>query len=186
MKALAVALSILIPYCSYPQGVFTNDTHSTLQKVISDYPRFSNIKGQLISEGPQTTDYSSIVQVPGCLSAIITRYSSEEDEEIYSWKCVLLSTEDFQEATVKYDEFFKQISNSIIRIDGQKPFILNGSYIAPTEEKRFNSSAFHLVPATAGDLKKLKVELTLEFLVTEWKLSLLVYDHTEENQLAMD
>ena len=180
MKGLTVLLLLVLPVCSYPQGVFTNSTHSALQKVISDYPKFRNIKGTLINQDPQTTDYTSTVQVPGAINTTITRYSASDKEEIYSWKSVLFESEEFEEASNRYKELFKQISNSIIKIDGQKPLILNGSYAAPTEEKRFTSSTFQLVPAAPGDLRKLKVELTMEYLVVEWKLSLLVYDQDEE------
>jgi hypothetical protein len=176
---------MLAPLALSAQSAFTNQTHTTLQKVINDYPNhFKNIKGRLIDESPQSSDYASTVQIPGSLQTVITKYSSEDDREIYSWKCIMLESEDFESASKKYKEVFKQMANSIIKLDGNKPFILNGSYQDPTEEKRFISSPFTLVPAS-GELKKLKVELTLEYLVTEWKLSVLVYDQLE-GELAMD
>ena len=185
MKALTLLLLMLVPYALTAQGVFTNQTHTALQKVINDYPNhFKNIRGQLIDENPQTIDYGSTVQIPGSVKTVITRYTSDDDKEIYSWKCLMLESEDFAVARGKYKELFKQITNSIIKLDGNKPFILNGTYEDPTEEKRFTSSPFTLVPAS-GDLKKLRVELTLEFLVTEWRLSVLVYDQVE-GDLAMD
>ena len=55
----------------------------------------------------------------------------------------------------------------------------------PTEDKRFVSTAFSLLPA-AGNLGKLKVELVLEYYVTEWKISLLVYDQQEEALVMHD
>lgn len=186
MKALAHLLLLSMPfYALAQQSAFTNQTHTTLQKVINDYPNhFRNIKGDLIVENPQTTDYSSKVEIPGSVNTVITKYSSEEDKEIYSWKCVLLESEDFETVSKKYKEIYNQMKNSIIKLDGNKPFILNGNYADPTEEKRYTSSPFSLVPAS-GDLKKLKVELTLEYLITEWKVSLLVYDQPDED-VAME
>ena len=186
MKALTQLLLLVIPLlCHSQQSVFTNQTHLTLQKVINDYPNhFRNIKGRIINEDPQTTDYASTVQIPGAVQTVITRYSSTDDREIYSWKCVLLESEDFEVVTRKYKELFDQMKNSIIKLDGNKPFILNGTYEDPSEEKRFASSPFSLVPAS-GDLKRLKVELTIEFLVTEWKVSVLVYDQLED-ELALE
>lgn len=185
MKALTHLLFVLMPFAVAAQGVFTNQTHSALQKVINDYPNhFKNIKGQLLGQNPQTTDYSSTVQIPGSVNTVITKYSSTDDKEVYSWKCILLESEDFEVVTKKYKELFNQIKNSIIKLDGNKPFILNGTYVDPTEEKRFTSSPFTLVPAS-GDLKKLKVELSIEYLVTEWKVSILVYDQIED-ELAME
>lgn len=186
MKGLTLLFLFTVPICAHAQGVFTNQTHTTLQKVINDYPnKFKNIKGGLIEENPQTTDYSSTVEIPGSLHTVITKYSSADDKEIYSWKCLMMESEDFQLASKKYSELFGQITNSIIKLEGNKPFILNGTYSGPTEEKRFTSSSFSLVPPS-GELKKLKVELTMEFLVTEWKVSILVYDNDQEDELAMD
>ncbi len=186
MKALTVALFLTMPGLTYSQGVFTNQTHSALQQVINDFPnRFRNIKGNQISEDPQTIDYVSSVQIPGASTAVITKYSSSGDKEVYSWKCVMVSSEDFDEASRKYKELFKQIENSIIKIDDQKPFILNGTYQTPTEDKKFTTSSFYLLPSAQGQLKKLKVEVCLEYYVTEWKLALLVYDQ-EEEELVMD
>src|SRR5690606_23396518 len=151
----------------------------------ADYPSFRKIKGPAVTTDPQSTDFRSNVVIPGSLNSIITRYSSDDDQETYSWKCVLLESEDFEVASKKYRDLYSQISNSIIKIHGEKPFILNGSYEAPTEEKRFNSTAFHLLPAAPGYLKQIKVELTLEYYVTEWKLTLLVYGQEEED-VVMD
>ena len=181
MKALTHLLLLAMPFClAAQQSVFTNQTNSTLQKVINDYPNhFRNIKGKVLVENPQTTDYASIIQIPGSVNTVITKYSSN-DNEIYSWKCVMLESEDFETVSKKYSEIFNQVKNSIIKLDDNKPFILNGTYEDPTEEKRYTASAFTLVPAS-GYFKKIKIELTLEYLITEWKVSLLVYDQEEES-----
>jgi len=186
MKALTHFFLLAMPiFAAGQQSAFTNQTHTTLQKVINDFPNhFKNIKGDVLVENPQTTDYSSKVQIPGSVNTVITKYSSEDSTEIYSWKCVLLESEDFEIVSKKYREIFNQVKNSIIKLDGNKPFILNGNYVDPTEEKRFVASPFSLVPAS-GELKKLKVELTLEYLVTEWKVSLLVFDQPDE-EVAME
>lgn len=185
MKGLAPLLLILMPAGLWAQSAFTNQTHSTLQKVINDYPNhFKNIKGKLIDENPQTADYASTVQVPGSINTVITRYSAADDKEIFSWKCIVLESEEFEEGSKKYREIYNQMKNSIIKLDGNKPFILNGTYTEPTDDKRFMASSFSLVPAS-GNLKSLRVELTLEYMVTEWKVSLLVYDN-EEASLAKE
>ena len=98
MKALAHFLLLAMPfYALAQQSAFTNQTHTILQKVINDYPNhFRNIKGPVIIENPQTTDYTSTVQIPGSVNTVITRYSGSEDNEIYSWKCVMMESEDFE------------------------------------------------------------------------------------------
>lgn len=186
MKALTLLLLTALPVVGYSQSAFTNHAHSALQLVIGDYPhRFRNIKGNILNADPQSVDYESTVHIPGALNTVITQYSSSDDKEVYSWKCTVAESENFEEAAQKYRDLFNQVKNSIIKIEGEKPFILSGSFENPTEEKRFTTSAFTLLPSAPGDLKKLRVELSLEFYVTEWKLALLVYD-AEEEELVMD
>lgn len=180
MKRPIVALLLILPAYLLGQGVFTNHTNTALQKVIGDYPHhFKNIKGGLIANDVQSTDYDSKVQIPGTAHAVITKYSSTDDREVYSWKCLAAVSEDFEEIAAKYREIYNQIRNSIVKVDGEKPLILSGSYEAPTEEKRFVSSTFKLLPP-GNSLGRVKVELALEFFVTEWKISLLVFDQEEE------
>ena len=180
MRSLVIFLISTIPLASSSQGVFSNTASAVLQTVINDYPnRFRNIKGDVLSNDPQSTDYTSKVQLPGAVNAVITRYNSDSKKEIYSWKCLLLESDDFTIVSRRYKEIHSQIRNSIIKIEGEKPFIINGNYEIPYEGKKFNASAFYLLPAT-GEMKKIKIELTLEYYVTEWKVVLLVYDQQEQ------
>ncbi|MEO8582694.1 MAG: hypothetical protein ABI415_02795 [Flavitalea sp.] len=185
MKSLTLVIFLIVPILTSAQGVFTNQTNTALQKVIADYSvSFRNIKGPIVSQGAQTTDYSSKVQIPGSISSIITQYNSSS-KDVYSWKCVLMQSEDFDVISKKYKELHNQIGNSIIKIDGAKPFILNGNYEIPTDEKKFNTSTFYLLPST-GEMRNLKVELNLEFYVTEWKIELLVYDQEDQAHIVKD
>jgi uncharacterized protein involved in tolerance to divalent cations len=186
MKSLTLAFMIALPVYISGQGVFTNQTSTALQQVIGDYPNhFRNIQGDLLSSEPQSTDYTSKVLIPGALNAVVTRYNTAVDKDIYSWKCLLTESEDFDVISKKYKELYNQIKNSIIKIDGQKPFILNGTYETPTEDKKFATSEFYLLPST-GAMRKLKVELTLEYYVTEWKMALAVYDQKEEDAFVRE
>lgn len=185
MKGLTVVFLLILPFTLVAQGVFNNQTNGALQKVIGDYPnKFRNIKGAVINENPQSVDYASTVKIPGASDAVITKYSADDDRDIYSWKCVLAEGEEFEDIAKKYKSLYQQIKNTIIKVDGEKPFILNGAYEIPTEEKRFVASAFNLLPST-GTLGKLKVELALEYYITDWKITLLVYDQEEES-MVMD
>lgn len=186
MRSLVLALMSTLPFSLFAQGVFTNQTNTALQEVIGDYPnQFKNIQGDLLSAEAQTTDYYSKVSLPGAVSAVITRYSSSGDNMICSWKCLLSQSEDFDVIAPKYKELYNQLKNSIIKIDGQKPFILNGIYEMPTERKKFTTSEFYLLPSI-GTMGKLKIELTLEYYVTEWKMAILVYDQKAEGSLVME
>ncbi len=181
MRSTAI-IPLFIVFCiaSHAQGVFTNKTNAALEKVIQDYPnRFRNIKGDVIVENPQTTEYHSTVEIPGSSSCTVTRYSSKKND-MYSWACIVFEGDDFNLVRNKYKELFGQIKNTIIKIEGQKPFILNGQYEIPTEEKKFTTVIFELLPAV-GEMKKLRVDLTLQYEITGWKISLSVYDRDRKD-----
>ncbi|HLK26952.1 MAG TPA: hypothetical protein VKT28_00120 [Puia sp.] len=181
MKCIITSIAFFaISATSLAQGAFSNNTSAGLEKVIQDYPnRFKNIKGEIIIENPQTTEYKSKIQIPGSSSCIVTRYSSSNND-VYSWGCVLTKTEDFNSARNKFKEIFGQIKNSIIKLHGEKPFILNGQYETPDEEKKFTTVIFELLPAV-GEMKKIKVDLSLQYEIVGWKVSLTVYDHDKKD-----
>ena len=175
MKVVSTILLVfMVSATSFSQGVFNNTTNSALQKVIEDYPnKFSNIKGDLLGENIQTIDFYSKVQIPG-IPCVLTQYSSAK-KDIYSWRAELLEEEEFEEAKKRYKEIYSQIRNTIVKIDGEKPFILNGAYLAPTEDRKFNVVSFQLLPS-GSDMDKLRIELSMNYMVTAWKVTLTVYD----------
>jgi hypothetical protein len=155
--------------------VFSNKTNIALEKVIRDFPnRFRNIKGEILSQRPQATDFRSTVQVPGMAPCIVTKYNVP-DNETYSWSCTALSIRDFATAKNKYQEIYDQIENTIIKVDGQKPFIVSGQFHIPYETRKANNIVFELLPAV-GEMKSLKIDLSLEKDVTGWKVVINVYD----------
>jgi len=154
--------------------VFSNKTNQALEKVIRDYPnRFHNIKGEMISQHSNTAEYRSVVLVPGASSCTLSKNNSSND--FYSWSCTALNTRDFMTARARFKEIYEQIENSIIKVEGQKPFILSGQYRTPTELRSMNTISFELLPAV-GDMKSLKIELSLEKSMALWKVKLNVYD----------
>ncbi len=181
MKSIITSFVLLAFYAtSVAQEAFSNNTSASLEKVIQDYPnRFKNIKGEVIIQSPQQTEYQSKVQIPGSSSCIVTRYSSSKND-VYGWGCTLLKAEDFNSAKNKFKEVFEQIKNSIIKLHGEKPFILNGQYETPDEEKKFTTVIFELLPAV-GEMKKLKIELSLQYEMSDWKVSLNVYDRNRND-----
>src|SRR5215204_2850786 len=167
------------------QGVFTNDVNAALQKVIQDYPNhFINIKGAQVTGNLRTLQYHSTVEVPGSVNCVLIQYVAKK--EIYSWNCVILESDKFNEAKSKFTELYNQIRNTIVKIEGEKPFILNGKYETPTDDKKFTCVVFQLLPAT-GEMQKLKVELTLQRTIHDWRLSLAIHDEERRNdeQLAL-
>jgi hypothetical protein len=181
MKTTGLFILLLLLHLYAPaQGVFTNNTNTAIEQVIQDIPnQLKNIRGEVLTEGQQTTDYESQVKIPGARSCVITRFSVAK-KEAHCWKATLFESASFQEARGTYKELYSQIKNSIIRIQGEKPYILNGQYEMPQESKRYHSTVFVMLPSV-GQMQKVKVELSLQQFSSGWKVSLLIYDQDRSN-----
>ena len=184
-RIIAFMMGCSIAIASHAQGVFTNDVNSALQKVIQDYPNhFINLRGPRIHGDLRTVQYHSNVEIPGSVNCVLTPKGSSPTEK-YSWKCLVMESDKFPEAKSKFVELYNQIRNTIMKIEGEKPFILNGNYEAPTDDRKFTSIILQLLPAT-GEMQKLKVEITLQQTLSNWRLSLAVYDEDRRNDQQPD
>lgn len=165
------------------QGVFSNQTNVALQKVIEDFPNhFRNIKGDQLADN-NSSDYKSKVEIPGAILCVISDNGTGKD--MYSWKADLYQTTDFETARKKFSELFNQIHNTIIKIEGEKPVILNGKYEAPNGERKFTSIGFHVLPAS-GQMRRLRVELSLHESAGAWKISLNVKENDGSTDFASE
>jgi hypothetical protein len=160
------------------QGVFSNKTQVVLEKVIQDYPNhFYNIKGELISNVRQTMRYRSTLQLPGASSSTITLNTVAGS----GWSCTVLESGSFETAKNRYAEIYSQLSNSIITSGNQKTFILSGQYEMPAEDRKSTLIVFSLLPGV-GDMKNLKVDLSLREEEKVWKIILSVQDKDSKEQ----
>jgi hypothetical protein len=171
---LAIAPVILSVSLS-AQGVFSNKTQVILEKVIQDYPnRFRNIKGELIGQALQTARYKSTIQIPGATSSTVTLVTASGNEG-YNWNCTVLEATDFAAAKTRFTQIYKELSNSIVTTAEQKTYILNGQYEAPVVDKKYTAVLFSLLPGV-GDMKRLRVELTMHEEERGWVVALSVTD----------
>lgn len=151
-----------------------------LQKVIDDFNNgFASIKGDIQSENPQTVEYASHVKLNGAEECIITQYSGSKP--IYSFQAVMLTTDDFEEASKKYKVLYNQLKGMTIRVNHDYTYRLTGDYDTPDEGKKFFSTIMRLLPS-ATQLPKLKVEVSMQYYFPEWKVSLLVYEREREDK----
>src|SRR5262245_43307244 len=93
------------------------------------------------------------------LKKVIEDYRTS-NHKAFSWYRELFTTGDFDQAKTQYNELYQQIHNTIIKVEGEKPVILNGLFEMPDRDKQRNSIFFNFLPAT-GLVQKLKVELVL-------------------------
>ena len=116
-------------------------------------------------------------QTNAALQKVIEDYRITE-KKYFSWERELYTSSDFDKARQKFGELYQNLHNTIIKFEGEKPVILNGSYEAPTRARKQNSINFQFLPAT-GVVQKLKVELVLRQLADNWAISLMVYEPAE-------
>lgn len=174
-KVTPLLLALLVSLSAGAQSVFTNNTNAALKMVIEDYPNhFNNIKGDRISVYEPSVNYKSKVVIPGSVNCVLTQYKTNE---LYSWTCELFTSNDFLKAKARFSELYNEIHNTIIKLEGQKPAILNGQYQAPEKEKKQTLIAFHFLPNT-GIIQKLHVEMQLLAEAGAWKIVLQVYEES--------
>jgi hypothetical protein len=179
MKTAGLILLLLICLKTSAQGVFTNNTNQAIEKVIRDYPnQFRNIQGSLLADGQQGINYQSNIQIPGALSCVISKSNFSNGDAI-CWKADLFESTDFRVMKDKYTALYNQIRNSIIKIEGEKPYILNGQYEIPDQRRRAQSVIFNMLPSV-GEMQKLKVELSLYQQGATWRVRILIYDQPAE------
>lgn len=156
-----------------------NPIVADVKKVVEDYPnRFINLMGEVMAHNSQTTDYYCNYTVHGAEEAFITRYSAKK--EVCSWQALMLTTENFDKARQKFKSLFNQLNNLSVKSGGES-FKLKGTYETPEESKKFTSVIFSIDPLSEST-KKLKVEISMQFLQPmEWKVKLLIYDRERED-----
>ena len=159
--------------------VTNNELRLNLQKVIADFPnQFSELRGDTLELNPQTVEYASRLDFSMAPMNSIMEYRGLEPK--YSWQALISITEEFDEASQKYDWLCKQLKVMTIRLDGGYTFSLNGNYEAPDETRGFSSSIFKLTP-NASNMPKLKIEVSMQFEFPEWKVNLSVYEKERED-----
>jgi hypothetical protein len=176
MKNILLFLPILfLGAPGFAQGVFSNQTNFTLEKVVQEYAsQFKNIKGELLSSRQGASAYKSTLTIPGAVSTTITQ-SVAEDRQVISWESVLYTGKDFNTAKTRFETLFNQIKNTIIKPIGEKPLIVNGLYMNPSADKIYNTVQFDLLPAN-GPLQKVNIDLVLQNESGKWQIVLCVYD----------
>lgn len=171
---------LLLPAAGFAQGVFSNKTNQAIETVLQDYNnQFNTIKGNLLHENEQASTYQSTVQIPGAASCKIIMYANQSVQ----WQAVLYSSNSFEESRKRFKELFSQIKNTIIRIDNEKPIILNGRFETPEPGHTQTVIPFDILPANRFS-KKLQVSLAMQQQDSNWKIVLNVHD-APANTLAI-
>jgi hypothetical protein len=159
----------------------SNEISPVLSKVIHDYPNyFNNIKGDILENDPQITNYTCLLNIKDMEPGIITQYGRDAEHQ-YSWSNVLLQTESFDEAKRKFHLFYADIkkTSAIIRNTLVK---LNANYEEPDENKNFCNILFNVEP-DVDDIKNLVVDLNMQYEMGEWKIIVSFYKKEDEEKI---
>ena len=159
----------------------SNEISPVLSKVIHDYPNyFNNIKGDVLENDPQITNYTCLLNIKDMEPGIITQYGREAEHQ-FSWSNVLLQTEDYNEAKRKFRLFYADIkkTSALIRNTLVK---LNADYIEPDDSKNFCNILFKVQPGV-DDINNLIVDLNMQYEMSEWKITLSLYNKEDEKKI---
>lgn len=186
MRRLLIFFPLLFCASTKAQLPFkgSNEISTVLSKVIQDYPNyFDHIKGDVVEEAPQVVNYASLVNMKDMPEGIIVQYTAEADQ-VYSWKNILLETENFEEAKKKFHLFYNQIKKTTAIIN-QMGIRLVADYTEPDESKKFNTIIFKL-ETIEKSVKDVVVDLSLRYEIDEWKITLSLYHVEDESKLHME
>jgi len=158
----------------------TGAFRSEMLKVVADFPQgFAAIRGGEIDKTPQSVEYASRIAIDGSKETSIHRYSSN-GKAIYSFQSVLLRTEEFAAAAAKYKWAFQQLKGMTVRYVVDQ-YTLEGRLDAPDESRSFAASDLTLKDAPDA-LQKLRIRVQLQYELSEWKVSLLVFEKEREDK----
>lgn len=160
-------------------GKSNSDVRQALEKVLSDFSKnFANLKGEVLSNNPQTVEYTSKLVFATAEQNTITEYSGKHP--VYSWRACMLTAEEFSDAEKKYKALYRDLKNITLTLNRDYTYSLAGDYQAPSESLIFATTAFHITPA-ATSLPKVQIELSMQYEFPEWKIYLTVYQKERED-----
>lgn len=154
---------------------------SDIEKVARDYyAKFYYTKGDKIGETESTVEFRSKVNPAGAQQVKVIQYKGNKND--YSWQAVLLRTEDFDKASAKYKDLYRQLNGSSFAMHDGKTYKIAGFYDTPEESRGFASSLLHL-DVKQKDLRRLKIEVALNYNMPEWTVAVYVYEKEEDEDM---
>lgn len=156
--------------------------NEALNKITADYcNQFRNLRGESIVNNPESSEFTSTVNLPGAEACTIIQMRNTR-QETRAFEALMLTTDDFDAASKKYKQLYAQLHNASIRLDnGGGRYVVKGEMEKPTEEKAMFSTLFDITPSTAFN-KNLHIELTMIYELLEWKVKIEVYDKVPDDE----
>jgi hypothetical protein len=150
---------------------------SAIEKVLTALSgQLKPITGELINNNPQSREYESKVLLPGSISNMVVQYASVDNKKtIAAWHSVVMETDEFAKASKKFKWLYQQIKSGVYKCGG-KNLRLTAPYESPKEELSFTSLVFE----EAGKKGAERIELSMQYAVTNWVIKLAVYNEDRE------
>jgi hypothetical protein len=150
---------------------------SAIEKVLAALPgQLQPITGPLINNNPQSREYESKVLLPGSVSNYVVQYASVDNKKtIAAWHSIVMETEAFAAASKKFKWLYHQIKSGVYKCSG-KSLRLTAPYESPKEEISFTSIVFE-EPGKKGTER---IELSMQYAITNWTIKLTVYNQDRE------
>jgi hypothetical protein len=150
-------------------------------KVARDYyDHFFHIKGEEILETESTIEYKSKILPQGAVESTITQIKSLQN--VYSWQAIMMNTDDREKAIAKYKQIFRQLDGANFTMSDGKTCKIKGLYDAPDDDRSFASSI--LEPnVTEKYLRRLKIEVGLNYNMPGWSVKILVYEKESDEDI---
>lgn len=152
-----------------------------IEKVAGDYyDHFDQIKGEVISETVSTIEYASKVLPLGASESSITEIKSVHNN--FSWQAIMFTTEDYKKATEKYKEIYNELNGTNYNMHENRPWRFKGSYDSPDDDRAFASSILE-PDKSEKSLRKLKIEVALNYNIPEWTVKVLIYEKESDEDI---
>jgi hypothetical protein len=154
---------------------------SYIEKVVRDYyDHFNNIIGDKLNETQSTVEYQSKVVPEGATASTILQIKGLNN--VYSWQAVMLKTDDYSKAIEKYQQIYIQLNGTKILMQDNKTWKFQGTYDEPDDKRAFASSM--LEPDTDDKvIKRLKVEVALNYNMPDWTVMVFVYEKESDEDI---
>lgn len=156
-----------------------NNLRPAAEKVLNaSCDHFRTIRGDTLSYAENVTVFDSRVKPDGALESTLTQFSDNKNID-YSWQAIILRTDDFEAASKKYNSCYQQLKNTQLST-GSYSCKMDGSFAPAFDNRNFYSTVFH--PVTDDpELGKLRLEILLESDMTQWTVSMLVYNRDHDD-----
>lgn len=186
MKNLCLLVFILSAFnvtaqSRLPALKFTSSITPDIVKVARDYyDHFFHIKGEEIFETESTIEYKSKILPQGAVESTITQIKSLQN--VFSWQALMMNTDDHEKAIAKYKQIYCQLKGANFTMGDGKTCKIKGIYDAPDDDRSFASSILE-PDVTEKYLRRLKIEVALNYTMPGWSVKVLVYEKESDEDI---